>query len=386
MNPAPTTSAVPLSYAGQRRAVRVCLPGREYTITIGARILAELPDCLAALRPFGKVIVVADETVFRLHGGALLGALPEGTRALTFPAGEASKSIEQCADLYRALAEHATTRDSLLIAFGGGVAGDLGGFVAATWMRGIRFIQVPTTLEAAVDASVGGKTGLNLPAGKNLVGAFYQPAAVWIDVELLSTLSQRDFVAGLAESVKHACIREPAFLRWHEEHASHILCRDRQTLAELVARNCAIKAAVVAADEREADLRAILNYGHTLGHAFEHELEFECRHGECVALGMLAENHIAVARLALDRHLAERIARTLAALGLPNRLPRSLSPAAVLAACRLDKKNRAGSIHAVLIHDLGKPVRVVNLLEEEILDAQRALSPEGPVVSRPGRS
>lgn len=299
---------------------------------------------------------------------------------LMFPSGETSKSLRQVERLCDELARLRVERDGLLLAFGGGVAGDLGGFVAAAWLRGIAFIQVPTTLLSAVDASVGGKTGVNLRAGKNLVGAFHQPRAVVIDTRFLATLPRRDFAAGLAESVKHAAIREPAFLDWHEVHANALAGFPEGTssatadiLAELIGRNCAIKAAIVGCDEREAGLRAILNYGHTIGHALEHLLEYELRHGESVALGMRVENEIARRRGWLSATDAERMAVLLDRLGLPPRLPRALDPGSVWAACQVDKKARDGRVNFVLLRALGQPERVADVTEAEVAAALPAV-------------
>lgn len=282
------------------------------------------------------------------------------------PAGEASKSLAAAEQVYEQLAAAEIDRQDWILALGGGMVGDLAGFVAATWMRGIRYIQMPTTLLACIDASVGGKTAVNTRAGKNLVGAFHQPSAVIIDLEFLATLPQSEFVAGLAESVKHAAIRDPEFFGWQEGCAAAILQRKPETLLELVARNCTIKAAIVSEDERESGPRAMLNYGHTVGHGIEHASGYSLRHGECVALGMLAENAIARERQALPPAAAQRIRGLVEALGLPTRLPRGCRIEEVLAACRLDKKNRGGAIHAVLLRDLGAPQRVANLSAEEI--------------------
>lgn len=364
-------------------SITVDLGDRSYPILIGEGAAAQLPALRAAHGDKKQAIVVADETVFRLHGAALCAALPSGTAVLTFPTGETSKSLAQVERLCDELARLRVDRDGLLIAFGGGVAGDLGGFVAAAWLRGIAFIQVPTTLLAAVDASVGGKTGVNLRAGKNLVGAFHQPQAVVIDTRFIATLPRRDFAAGLAESVKHAAIRAPAFLDWHETHAealaafpdtaAHAATAD--ILADLIGRNCAIKAAVVGCDEREAGLRAILNYGHTAGHAFEHLLEYELRHGECVALGMRVENEIARRRGWLPAADAQRVATLLERLGLPPRLPRVLDPADVWSACQVDKKVRDGRVNFVLLRALGQPERVADVTEAEVAAALLGVQP-----------
>ena len=317
----------------------------------------------------GQVVVIADQTVANLHFGKLAACLPPDPLVLTFPPGEASKSLEQARDLYDRLASARVERSAIIVTFGGGVAGDLGGFVAATWLRGVRFVQVPTTLLAAVDASVGGKTAVNLPAGKNLVGVFHQPMGVIVDTDFLETLTKEEFASGLAESVKQATVRDPQFFAWHEAHAAGLRNRDASTVSELIARNCEIKAGIVAQDEREAGLRAILNYGHTIGHAVEHLLGYELRHGECVALGMLVENELACARGLLPRTDADRVRNLLEQLGLPTRLPQALDAGEVAALCRVDKKVVGGAVGFVLIRGIGEPVRVADVAPSEIAAA-----------------
>lgn len=354
--------------------VQVNLGSRTYPIFIGdsgsvfaaARLLVETPQ---------KIVAIADATAASLHVAAFSDRLGRDFDIESVPPGEQSKSLEMAGKLYEALARRRVERADLILTFGGGVVGDLGGFVAATWLRGIPFIQVPTTLLAAVDASVGGKTAVNHPAGKNLIGAFYQPEAVLIGVDFLQTLPERNYRAGLAESVKHALIAEAAFLEWQERHAEAILTRSPEILTELIARNCRIKASVVSEDEREAGLRAILNFGHTIGHALEHLLEYELQHGECVALGMLAANGIAEQRGMLDAEIAARTRELLVRFDLPQTLPRPVDPATVVELCRADKKVRAGAINFILLKALGQPVRVADVREEEIRAAVTALHP-----------
>jgi 3-dehydroquinate synthase len=243
-------------------------------------------------------------------------------------------------------------------------------------MRGVGFVQMPTTLLAAIDASIGGKTGVNHSAGKNLIGAFHQPEAVLTDIDFLETLPRREYVAGLAESVKHAVIRDAALLEWHERHADEITAREPRVQEELIARSCAIKAEVVARDERENDLRMILNHGHTIGHALEHLLNYELRHGECVALGMIVENELARARGILAVETAQRIATLIERLGLPTRLPRALAAEEVAEAYQLDKKVRGGVVHFMLLKGLGELTRVRDVSEEEIAEALRVVRPD----------
>jgi 3-dehydroquinate synthase len=235
---------------------------------------------------------------------------------------------------------------------------------------------MPTTLLAAIDASIGGKTGVNHSAGKNLIGAFHQPEAVLVDLDFLETLPPREYVAGLAESVKHAVIRDAALLEWHEQHVDQIAARRPEVQEELITRSCEIKAEIVARDEREHDLRMILNHGHTIGHALEHLLNYELRHGECVALGMLAENELARARGILAAKTAERIAALIERLGLPTRLPRALDADEVADTCRLDKKVRGGVVHFVLLKGLREPERVRDISAKEIAEALRVVQPD----------
>jgi 3-dehydroquinate synthase len=363
--------------------VSVDLGSRSYLVQIGRGVRTGLPDLLSSLGGTQQIAVVADATVAKLHWDRIAPLLPPGTLRFDVPPGESSKSLATASGLYDALATARFERSDLIVALGGGMVGDLAGFVAATWLRGVRFLQMPTTLEAAVDASVGGKTAVNHPAGKNLIGVFHQPSAVLIDTELLDTLPARDFVAGLAESVKHAAACDPAFFEWHEQAAAGILCREPETLDELITWNCRIKAGIVARDERERDLRAILNFGHTIGHALEHALAFELRHGECVALGMLAENEISRRRGWLAAETNVRVRGLLERLGLPTRLPCAVSAEAVLTACRLDKKVRAGAVHMILLEDLGRPRRAVDVTDEEIAASLLALNSapdRGPVL------
>ena len=355
--------------------VHVDLGPRSYPILIGSGTRCALPEIVRYRSRNPQLVVIADQNVASLHAAALTAALPAPPLLLPFRPGETAKSLAECQRIYEALAAARIERNAVLVTFGGGVAGDLGGFVAATWLRGVAYVQVPTTLLAAIDASVGGKTGVNLPTGKNLVGAFHQPRAVVVDLDFLATLPARTYTAGLAESVKHALIRDPDLLAWHEQYAEAITARSPATLAELIARNCAIKAAVVAADEREADLRAILNFGHTIGHALEHLLEYELQHGECVALGMLVENELARRRGLIDAALAERVLTLLGRLGLPLRLPRPVAAAAVQEVCAVDKKVAEGAVTFVLLRGVGEPVKVRDVTPAEIAAALEVIAP-----------
>lgn len=351
----------------QIHTVTVTAGARVYNAHIGSGAREHLPALLSGLGEQRRILVIADRTVWRLHS-ARFSLAPTAVVELVEP-GEERKSLSEAARLYDALARAGIGRHDLIVTLGGGMIGDLGGFVAATWNRGVDYIHIPTTLEAAIDAAIGGKTAVNHAAGKNLIGAFHQPVAVVVDIELLETLPERDFVAGLAESVKHAAIRDPAFFIWHEANGDAIRGREPRVVAEMIRRNVEIKAAVVAADEREAGVRAILNYGHTIGHAIELVAGYSLRHGECVGLGILAENAIAVSRGLLARETAERIRLLLERLGLPLRLSAALDLARVTAACHADKKVRAGAIHFQLIRALGEPVELRDVRDDEIAAA-----------------
>ena len=357
------------------RALSVPLAGREYSIWIGATVRQRLADVRRGLAGVRRVAVIADKRVADLHLRHVVAKLDPPPEVLTFPPGEGSKTVGEAERLCGELAKARLGRLDLIVTLGGGVAGDLGGFVAATWLRGIRYVQMPTTLLAAIDASIGGKTGVNHVAGKNLIGAFHQPSAVLVDLEFLKTLPQRELIGGLGESIKHAVIRDPTFFAWHEQHAAEILAREPRVLEDLIARNCEIKADVVARDEREADLRMILNHGHTIGHAIEHLLNYGLRHGECVALGMLVENMIARRRGILQDVTAERIAQLIKQLGLPTHLPQRLDAREVAAVAGMDKKVREGAVNFILLRGLGEPVRLADVSTEEIGAALESVQP-----------
>lgn len=335
----------------------VSLGARSYPIAIGDLDWAQV---VRDLRPQAALaFVVTNSTVGPLYGERLQGALKASfpqVRSLELPDGEAHKSWESFERLHGELARAGADRRTVLFALGGGVVGDLCGFAAATYMRGIPFVQVPTTLLAQVDSSVGGKTGLNLPEGKNLVGAFYQPKAVWADLGVLKTLPARELSAGLAEVIKYGPIADAEFFRWLEVNMERLVARDSAALAVAVRRSCEIKAAVVAADELEGGLRAILNFGHTFGHALETGLGYGCLlHGEAVALGMLMATELAVRLLGADADLVPRLKSLLARAGLPTKAP-YLDGDRFLALMRGDKKSDAGTVRYVLVPELGRAV------------------------------
>lgn len=302
-------------------------------------------------------IVVSDARVARLHGRRFVGLLEaRGAVAtlVTFPPGEGSKTRETKARLEDRLLEMGAGRDSVVVAFGGGVTGDLAGFLAATWHRGVPFVSVPTSLLSMVDAALGGKTGVDLPGVKNLVGAFHQPVSLWADVRVLRTLPARTYRAGFAEAVKTAAALDVTLFRRLEADVARLLRRDERSVQRIVARCLALKGRVVASDEREAGLRAVLNFGHTAAHAIEAATDYRVVHGEAVSIGVVAEARLAERITGLPRAHADRIEALLRAFGLPVRPPRGLDPKRLALAARRDKKTRSGVVRCALPESLGR--------------------------------
>ncbi len=353
-----------MSSAGQasETALRVSLGERSYDIVIGEELIPRAAQWVKPLLKTPRALIVTDETVAELHLEALERALETGgiaCEAFVLPAGEASKSFEHLADLCSRLLLAGVERGTTLIALGGGVIGDLTGFAAAIMLRGLDFIQIPTTLLAQVDSSVGGKTGINTPEGKNLVGAFHQPRLVLADTTALSTLPRRQLLAGYAEVVKVGAIKDAAFFTWLESHGADLLDGDPELLARAVQAACAAKAEIVAADEREAGVRALLNLGHTFGHALEAECGYsgELLHGEAVAIGMVMACELSTQLGLCPAEDTARLRRHLAAVGLPTGLEalpgRTWSPARLLAHMQKDKKVEQGRITFILTRGLG---------------------------------
>ena len=352
--------------------IDVTLGARSYPVWIGRGLLGDSTRWRARLR--GRhALVVSNTTVAPLY----LERVAQGLAGLTWSQfllddGEAHKSFANVERVLEALAKLGATRDACVIALGGGVVGDLAGFGAACWMRGIDFIQMPTTLLAMVDSSVGGKTGVNLPAGKNLVGAFHQPRAVVADIDTLATLPDREYRAGLAEVVKGAAIGDEPFFAWLEAHADALAARDEAAVIEAIARKVAYKAGVVARDETEQGERALLNLGHTFGHALETAGRYTTLlHGEGVAVGMLL-----AARLSerLDMSAAAdtaRLQRLLVRIGLPVAIPPGMDAEQLLALMRLDKKNTAGTLRLILWRGIGKAEIVAGVNENDVLAVLR---------------
>ncbi len=341
------------------RVVKVPLGTRSYLIKIGSGLLDRLG---AEVRPLGlgrRCAVITDDRVGPIYAARVERSLADAgfeTITVTVPAGEKSKRLEMVARCYDHLAKHRIERKSFVVALGGGVVGDLAGFVAATYLRGVGFVQVPTSLLAQVDSSVGGKVGVNLPAGKNLVGAFYQPRLVLCDQEVFATLPRRQFSAGLAEVIKYGIIYDAAFFRRLERDLDQLLALDASTLAGVVARCCAIKAEVVGQDETESGLRAILNFGHTIGHAFEAISRYgRYLHGEAIAIGQVAAARLSRQQSGLSAAEAQRIQVLLERAGLPTAASaKGQEIERLLAAMRLDKKVSDGQVKFVLARKIGE--------------------------------
>ncbi|MDH4101266.1 MAG: 3-dehydroquinate synthase [Nitrospirota bacterium] len=322
--------------------VRVELGERSYDITIAAGTLGGIGPAMKELSIGRRVAVVTNPTVGALYEKTVVDSLKTAGFSpitITVPDGEKYKTLESAATIYERLLTEKFDRKCSLVALGGGVIGDLTGFVAATYLRGVPFVQVPTTLLAQVDSSVGGKTGVNHPLGKNMIGAFYQPLLVWIDTATLTTLPPREFIAGLAEVVKYGVISDKSLFDYLEEAIEDILALREQDLTRIIKRSCEIKAEVVGQDERESGLRAILNYGHTVGHAIETATGYtRYLHGEAVAIGMIAAARLAVALGRCDKSVTSRIEALLHRGGLPVCVPSDLPPRQLVELTGGDKK------------------------------------------------
>lgn len=348
-----------------------------YSIEIGSGLLGDGARLAQPLR--GRhALIVSDGNVAPLYLQALLATLGAARPQLSLasfviPPGEHEKTLARFGECLHALAGLGATRDACVIALGGGVVGDLAGFAAACWMRGIDCVQLPTTLLAMVDSSVGGKTAVDLPSGKNLVGAFHPPRAVIADTAALRSLPVRELRAGLAEVVKYGAIFDASFLVWLEQHADALLARDEAALAEAIARSCAYKAEVVARDPFERGDRAMLNFGHTFGHAIETEQGYAgatgdgLNHGEAVAVGMVLAARLSSALGRAGSADADRLQRLLERLGLPTRIPDGLEPQALLARMRLDKKADAAGLRFILWDAAGAARIVPGVADEAVL-------------------
>ena len=340
--------------------VSIDLAQRSYPILIGSGLIGQ-PQTYADLPEASQALIVTNATVAPLYLQSLRGALQGKYRQIqevVLPDGEQHKTWQTLNLIFDALLGQACDRKTVLFALGGGVVGDMTGFAAASFMRGVPFVQLPTTLLAQVDSSVGGKTGINHPLGKNMIGAFYQPQLVVCDLEVLRTLPERELSAGLAEVIKYGPIADLGFLDWIEAHLDALLARDPVALAHAVKRSCEIKAHVVAQDERESGLRAVLNFGHTFGHAIETGLGYgQWLHGEAVGCGMVMAAELSCRLGLIEPAFVQRLTALVARAGLPVRGPQLAADdnaGRYLELMRLDKKSQAGEIRFVLIDGPGR--------------------------------
>ncbi len=367
------------------KTLRVELGPRSYPIHIGTDLLGRA-DLAVPHLPGEQVMVVSNETVAPLYLDRALAAFQDlRADSLVLPDGEEYKNLEVLERIFDALLQGRHSRQTTLVALGGGVIGDLTGFAAATYQRGVAFIQIPTTLLAQVDSSVGGKTGVNHALGKNMVGAFHQPRCVIADTTTLSTLEDRELRAGIAEVIKYGLIRDPEFFVWLEENMEQLVNRQPQALAYAIQSSCASKARIVADDELEAGQRALLNLGHTFGHAIETGLGYGTwLHGEAVAAGVALAAHLSARQGWLERPAVARVVSLLERAGLPVAAPATLEPQQMLELMAVDKKVVKGRIRLVLLKAIGEAI-VTDAFDAELLQAtlEECRSPE--VLTRAGR-
>jgi len=337
------------------KRLKLDLGPRSYSIFIGAGLLGRT-DLFDASLAGNQVMVVSNETVAPLYLEDLMKALGDHDVQVTIlPDGEQFKTLDEFAKILDALVEARFARDCTLVALGGGVVGDMAGFAAACYQRGVAHIQVPTTLLAQVDSSVGGKTGVNHPHGKNMIGAFHQPTCVIADTETLSTLPNREFRAGLGEIIKYGLLWDREFFAWQETHMPDLLARDRDCLTTVIHRSCQIKAEMVSADETESGVRALLNLGHTFGHAIEAGLGFGTwLHGEAVAAGLCLAADLSARLGRIDTDDVLRVEKLVQSTGLPIRAPAELSTDRMLELMAVDKKIRGGKLRLVLLNAIGE--------------------------------
>jgi 3-dehydroquinate synthase len=328
----------------------------SYPITIGSGLLTNR-ELLEAQIPGRDLLIVTNATVAKLYLAKLSGSFAQRRIAeCILPDGEQHKTLQTAAWVFDALVANKLNRDATVLALGGGVVGDIAGFAAACYQRGVGYVQIPTTLLAQVDSSVGGKTGVNHPGGKNLIGAFYQPRAVIADTDVLATLPDRELKAGLAEVIKHGIVWDPLFFDWLDKNIDKLLARDAEALTYAISRSCEIKATVVARDEREHDLRAILNFGHTFGHAIEAATAYETYlHGEAVGLGMLIAADLSHRLGLIDAAVQARVHDILVRTGLPVTAPR-IGAARAFELMQMDKKVVGGAVRLVLLEKLGRAI------------------------------
>ncbi len=350
--------------------LHVDLGERSYPVYIGRDLLVD-PELLAQHVTGSQVVIISNDTVAPLYVDRVRSAL--GQRQLitevVLPDGEQFKTMDSLSGIFDRVMADNHNRTTTFVAVGGGVVGDISGFAAACYQRGVNFIQVPTTLLAQVDSSVGGKTAVNHPLGKNMIGAFYQPQAVLIDINTLQTLPPREFAAGLAEVIKYGLISDEPFYRWLQEQMPRLLAREEAALAEAIERSCATKAQVVAADEREGGIRAILNLGHTFGHAIETGQGYgQWLHGEAVATGMLLALKLSARRAWLAASEVDEFREMLKGVHLPTEVPGDMTATDFLTLMQRDKKVVDGRLRLILLKSIGEACIVDDVSQEELRD------------------
>lgn len=349
----------------------VGLGERSYPIIIEQGCLDRVGETLIAMHVGNKYAVIADDYVASLYGDRLLKSLGQhglSAQLFTFPRGESSKKLETLGALASQLAVARFDRSDCIVALGGGVTGDLAGYLASSYMRGIPFVQVPTTLLSQVDSSVGGKTGVDIAEGKNLLGAFYQPKAVFIDPEVLVTLEKDELLGGLAEVIKYGVIWDESFFSFLEKNRDSILSLDPTDIEKTIFRCCSIKADVVSQDEREGGVRRILNFGHTIGHAVEAESQFTLIHGLAISIGMVAAARLSAEKGLLDTAMLARIISILENYGMPTEIPAEYNRDNIKSYLKVDKKAVAGSVYFVLCDRIGNTI-ITDQVSELQLDA-----------------
>ncbi len=341
----------------------------SYEIRIGKSIIDRMILLIAKNHKATRYVIVTDSNVNRHYGQILLTSMIQaGMQAslMEIPAGEPSKNIATVMDITGKLLASGADRGTVLIALGGGVVGDLTGFIASVYMRSIPYIQIPTTLVGQVDSAIGGKTAVDLPQGKNLLGTFYQPRAVFADVNFLNTLPDKEFNNGLAEIIKYGIIEDEKMFKFLEENMDAVKSRDSDHLLKIIETCCRIKKSIVEIDEREQGLRRILNFGHTLGHALEAVSDYALSHGEGVALGMIAAAKLSVKMNYLSEGELIRVEKIITRAGLPAKIPASFVAGKVIARLKTDKKKKDDQVHFVLVKKIGMPFVSASVSEELI--------------------
>ncbi len=354
-----------------QQKLTINLQERSYPIFIGTDMLKDIGSLIRLQIPtVRRSFVITNTTVEKLYGQVIMNSLSTAglePAIAAIPDGEEYKTLETASSLYDKLIQHQMDRSSVVLSLGGGVVGDLAGFVAATFMRGVDFVQIPTTLLAQVDSSIGGKVAVNHQAGKNLIGAFYQPKLVLIDIDTLRTLSEKEITAGMAEVVKYGMVFDEEFFSWIETSAAGIKKQEPEVLIQMIYQSCVIKGKVVETDEREENLRAILNFGHTVGHALENLTHYvRYRHGEAVAIGMVQASRFAILMGIISREAVQRLIKILKVLGLPTELPPDLSSREIIQTMRKDKKSYQGKVKLILPTAIGR-IEIVDHWDEEKL-------------------